>query len=227
MSVIGYEKSLSMLKIQKWVVNPCQECTHVVFDETGEAVIIDCGAYYPGERRHLLEYIEKERLHPVRLLLTHAHHDHLYGNDLIQEHFGLLPEVHEGDKGLMEHMLPLRIKEIFGDNYPYPIPMPERYLKSGEIISFGNHELKVIHTPGHTPGSVVFQCWSEKIAFTGDTLLSMNIGRTDFPGGDREQMAESLELIVHRLSDDTVIYPGHGKKSTMMYEKACNPYLLV
>ena len=218
---------MSGLKIQKWVVNPCQECTHVVSDETDEAVIIDCGVYYPGERRHLLEYIEKERLRPVRLLLTHAHHDHLYGNDLIQEHFGLLPEVHEGDKGLMEHMLPLRIKEIFGDNYPYPIPMPERYLKSGEIISFGNHELKVIHTSGHTPGSVVFQCWSEKIAFTGDTLLSMNIGRTDFPGGDREQMAESLELIVHRLSDDTVIYPGHGKKSTMMHEKACNPYLSV
>ena len=214
-----------MLKIQKWVVNPCQECTHVVSDETDEAVIIDCGVYYPSERIHLLEYIEKERLHPVRLLLTHAHHDHLYGNDLILEHFGLYPEVHEADKEFMLHMLPLRIKEMFGDNYPYTIPMPKKLLRSGEIISFGSHELKVIHTPGHSPGSVVFQCWSEKIAFTGDTLMSMTIGRTDFPESDNEQMAESLELIVHRLSDETVIYPGHGRKSTIGHEKACNPYL--
>ena len=84
-----------------------------------------------------MEYIEKEQLHPMRLLLTHAHHDHLYGNDLILEHFGLYPEVHEADKGLMLHMLPLRIKEIYGDNYTYSIPMPENYLHSGEIISFG------------------------------------------------------------------------------------------
>ena len=194
-------------------------------DETGEAVIIDCGVYYPSERRHLLEYIEQEHLHPVRLLMTHAHHDHIYGNDLILEHFGLLPEMHEGDKGIMEHMLPLRIKEIYGDNYPYPIPMPENYLRSREVIPFGNHELKVIHTPGQSPGSVVFYCWEEKVAFTGDTLLSMSIGRTDFPGGDREQMAESLELLTQRLPDNTIIYPGHGKKSTMQHEKTCNPYL--
>ena len=214
-----------MLKIQKWVVNPCQECTHVVSDETGEAVIIDCGVYYANERKRLVEYIEKEQLKPVHLLLTHSHHDHIYGNDLILDKYGLLPEIHEAEKNFMIYMLPLRIKEIYGDNYPYPIPMPGKTFKGGDFINFGNHQLKVIHTPGHSPGSVVFFCKEENIAFTGDTLLSMNIGRTDFPGGDREQMAESLELIVRRLNDDTVIYPSHGKKSTMLHEKACNPYL--
>lgn len=214
-----------MLKIQKWVVNPCQECTHVVSDETGEAVIIDCGVYYANERKRLVEYIEKEQLKPVHLLLTHSHHDHIYGNDLILDKYGLLPEIHEAEKNFMIYMLPLRIKEIYRDNYPYPIPMPGKTFKGGDFINFGNHQLKVIHTPGHSPGSVVFFCKEENIAFTGDTLLSMNIGRTDFPGGDREQMAESLELIVRRLNDDTVIYPSHGKKSTMLHEKACNPYL--
>lgn len=214
-----------MLKIQKWVVNPCQECTHVVSDETGETVIIDCGVYYPSERRHLLEYIAKEQLCPVRLLMTHAHHDHLYGNDLILEHFGLYPEVHEADKDIMLHMLPLRITEIYGDKYPYSIPMPENYLHSGEIITFGNHQLKVISTPGHSPGSVIFHCVEEKIAFTGDTLFSMSIGRTDFPEGDKEQMKESLKIIAQGLSEDTMIYPGHGKKSTMGHEMASNPYL--
>ena len=214
-----------MLKIQKWVVNPCQECTHVVSDETGEAVIIDCGVYYANERKRLVEYIEKEQLKPVHLLLTHSHHDHIYGNDLILDKYGLLPEIHEAEKNFMIYILPLLIKEIYGDNYPYPIPMPGKTFKGGDFINFGNHQLKVIHTPGHSPGSVVFFCKEENIAFTGDTLLSMNIGRTDFPGGDREQMAESLELIVRRLNDDTVIYPSHGKKSTMLHEKACNPYL--
>lgn len=140
-----------MLKIQKWVVNPNQECTHVVSDETGEAVIKDCGVYKPGERKRLLEYIEEEQLHPIRLLLTHSHHDHIYGNDFILEHFGLLPEVHEAEKDMMLHMLPLRIQKIFGDKYPNHIPMPERFLKSGEMVEFGNHRLKVIHTPGHSP----------------------------------------------------------------------------
>lgn len=215
-----------MLKIKKWVVNPCMECTHVVSDDTGEAVIIDCGVYYRNERNRLLDYIEEEGLKPVRCLLTHAHHDHLYGNDLILEHFGLYPEVHEDDKGVMLNMLPIQIKEIFGDKYPYNIPEPRHYLKTGETINFGNHQLRVISTPGHTPGSVVFHCWEEKVAFTGDTLMSFTIGRTDFAGGDEEQMAESLEIIMHRLSDETVIYPGHGKKSTMGYEKMNNPYLL-
>lgn len=137
------------------MTNPCEECSYVLSDETGEAVVIDCGTIYPGERKRLLDYITEERLQPIRLLLTHAHHDHVYGNDLIQEHFGLLPEVHEADRWLMTVQLPRRIGEIY-KAYPYPLPMPERYLTDDETIRFGKHSLCVIHTPGHTPGSVFF-----------------------------------------------------------------------
>lgn len=214
-----------MLKIEKMMVNPCQECTHVVSDETGEAVIIDCGVFHGSERRRLLAYLEQEELRPVRLLLTHAHHDHVYGNDLIQEHYGLLPEVHEADRQLMETQLLLRIQEIYGEKYPYPIPMPVSFLHDGESIRFGTHSLQVIGTPGHTPGSVVFYCEEEKLAFTGDTLFSMSIGRTDLLGGDEEVMQQSLQHLLDVLPDDTVIYPGHGKKSTIGHEKACNPFL--
>ena len=215
-----------MLNIKKFVVNPNQECTYVVSDETREAVIIDCGVFYPSERIRLLEYIAQEQLHPTRLLLTHAHHDHLFGNDLIKEHFGLLPEVHEDDRNIFLHILPLRIKELFGEKYPYPIPQPEYYLKSGEIIPFGSHQLRVMPTPGHTPGSVVFYCWEEKVAFTGDTLFSMGIGRTDLPGGDYKQMAESLDYILRRLPNEVVIHPGHGGKSSIGHERVCNHYLV-
>lgn len=216
---------ISMLKIEKMMVNPCQECTHVVSDETGEAVIIDCGVFYSTERRRLLAYLEREGLRPVRLLLTHAHHDHVYGNDLILEHYGLLPEVHEADQQLMESQLPQRIMEIYGENYPYPLPMPAKFLHDGDRVRFGVHSLQVIGTPGHTPGSVVFHCEEEKLAFTGDTLFAMSIGRTDLPGGDELAMHQSLQHLLELLPDDTVIYPGHGKKSTFGHEKACNPFL--
>lgn len=206
-------------------MNPYEECTHILSDETGEAVIVDCGAYYRNERRRLLEYIEKERLHPVRLLLTHAHHDHVYGNDLIQEHFGLLPEVHYGDKDLMTVLLRERIAECY-KKYPYSIPMPEHYLTDDEIIRFGSHEIKVIHTPGHTPGSVFFYCEAEGLAFSGDTLFYKDIGRSDLPGGDCDDLNASLRAITELLPDETVIYPGHGKKSTIGYEKVFNRYLV-
>lgn len=214
-----------MIKIHKWVVNPYQECTYIIHDETGEAIVIDCGAYYLNERRRLLEYIETERLRPVRLLLTHAHHDHLYGNDLMLEHFGLYPELHKADRDLMLHQLPLRLRQLYGDRFPYSVPLPQRYLKSDETIGFGNHHLKVLSTPGHTPGSVVFYCPEKRVAFTGDTLFSMDIGRTDLPGGCEEQMGESLQLLVSHFPDDMALYPGHGRKTTMGHEKACNPFL--
>lgn len=214
-----------MLKIEKMMVNPCQECTHVVSDETGEAVIIDCGAFYETERRRLLKYLEKENIRPVRLLMTHAHHDHVYGNDLVRDAFNLLPEVHESDKELMETFLPQRIAEIYGEKYQFDIPMPSNYLHDGDIIKFGNHSLEVLHTPGHTPGSVVFYCKEEKVAFTGDTIFSMSIGRTDLRGGNEEDMQRSLRYLLETLPNETILYPGHEKKTTIAYEKACNPFL--
>lgn len=104
--------------------------------------------------------------------------------------------------------------------------MPKHYLTDNEIICFGNHELKVIHAPGHTPGSVFFYCKEEGIAFSGDTLFYKGIGRSDLPGGNRDELTACLRFITELLPDETVIYPGHGKKSTIGYEKANNPYLL-
>ncbi len=214
-----------MMKLKRWVVNPFQECTYVLSDETGEAVIVDCGVYYPFEREQLMEYIEAEHLVPVRLLLTHAHHDHVYGNDLIYEHFGLLPEVHEGDKILMKEQLRGQIDEIYYE-YPYPLPMPEHYLNDDEVIRFGNHALRTIHTPGHTPGSVFFYCEEEGFALSGDTLFYKGIGRWDLPEGSKDDLYASLKYITDLLPDETVIYPGHDIMTTIGYEKTNNPYLI-
>lgn len=213
-----------MVKVEKFLGNEYEECSYVLFDETGEAVIIDCGVLIPSKRMGLLEYIEQNRLRPVRLLLTHAHHDHAYGNDLIHDHYGLLPEVHEDDRVLMTRQLPQRIAELH-KGYPYDIPMPEHYLADGEVITFGTHNLQVIHVPGHSPGSVVFYCAEERIAFTGDTLMKSWIGNTELMFSSPEDMFASLKHLVQVLPDDTVIYPGHYGKGVMADIKAKNEQL--
>ena len=213
-----------MVKIEKFLGNEYEECSYVMFDETREAVIIDCGVLIPRKRKDLLEFIEQNRLQPVRLLLTHAHHDHVYGNDLIHDRYGLLPEVHEDDRVLMTRQLPRRIAELHKD-YPYDIPMPEHYLTDGETITFGTHRLQVIHVPGHSPGSVVFYCAEEGIAFTGDTLMKSWIGNTELMFSSPEDMYASLKYLVQLLPDDTVIYPGHYGKGIMADIKAKNEQL--
>ena len=213
-----------MVKIEKFLGNEYEECSYVMFDETHEAVIIDCGVLIPRKRKDLLEFIEQNRLQPVRLLLTHAHHDHVYGNDLIHDRYGLLPEVHEDDRVLMTRQLPRRIAELHKD-YPYDIPMPEHYLTDGETITFGTHRLQVIHVPGHSPGSVVFYCAEEGIAFTGDTLMKSWIGNTELMFSSPEDMYASLKYLVQLLPDDTVIYPGHYGKGIMADIKAKNEQL--
>lgn len=214
------------VKVQKYVVNRCEECTYIVYDtDSREAVIVDCGVYFENERLRLLQFIEENRLRPVRLLLTHAHHDHVCGNDLIHERFGLLPEVHEADAPLMKGHLLLRIAEFYNNQYPYPIPMPEHYLVDDEVIGFGSHELRVIHTPGHSPGSVFFYCEEAGIAFSGDTLFAQDIGRTNLPFGSEMDIYNSLDHITQLLPDDTIIYPGHGGNSTIGKEKEKNPFL--
>lgn len=213
-----------MVQVQKFMVNTFEECTHIIWDETRDAVIIDCGVYKPGERERFIRFIEEQGLHPVRLLLTHAHHDHIYGNDLIRDRYGLLPEVHKADEWIMKEHLPIRIAQIY-KKYPYDIPMPEHYLTDGELIPFGNHELKVIHTPGHSPGSVFFYCEEAGIAFSGDTLYDDDIGSSNLTGGNYDQLMDSIDYILQLLPDETVIYPGHGAKNTLAKIKAHNPAL--
>ena len=214
-----------MVEIKKFLGNGFEQCTYVLSDETGEAVIIDCGLNYPAKRDDFLKYIEVKQLRPVRLLMTHAHHDHACGNDLILEHYGLLPEVHEDDMPLMTRLLPQRISETYKEYPVTSIPMPEHYLTDGEEIAFGNHSLQVIHVPGHSPGSVVFYCAEAKLAFTGDTLMKSWIGNTELMFSSPQDMFTSLKHLVDLLPDEVVIYPGHYGKATVADVKAKNEQL--
>jgi glyoxylase-like metal-dependent hydrolase (beta-lactamase superfamily II) len=213
-----------MFNIQRIECNPLQENCYVVSDETKECVIIDCGAYYEEEHEALQHYIDSNQLKPIHLLATHAHLDHNFGAVRLYHQYGLKVEICEEDKELLEH-LPEQAKTLFGMTISEERPQVGRLLKDGDTITFGNHTLQVLQTPGHTHGSCLFYCEEEHTAFTGDTLFRMSIGRTDFAEGSWAEMDNSLKNVISKLPKETVVLSGHGPQSTIADELQYNPYL--
>ena len=223
------------MDIKRIVCNPLQENCYIVSDDSRECVIIDCGAYYDEECTAIQRYITDRQLKPVHLLATHAHLDHNFGNIFLYKTYGLKPEICAEDSELLEDM-PNQARSLFGMNISEDQPPIGRLLKNNDIITFGNHQLQVILTPGHSHGSALFSCQSENVAFSnqhsecgvafsGDTLFRMSIGRTDFAEGSWQDMERSLRTIATLLPPDTLILPGHGPQTTLSDELAHNPYM--
>ena len=212
-----------MIRIERFVCNMLQENCYVVSDDSQECVIIDCGAWYEEERKAVKDYILSNGLTPTHLLCTHGHVDHNFGIDTIHEAFGLSPEIHEQDGAFMAHLADQAI-QFTGFRLSNHYPSVASYLSDGDEIAFGTHVLHVIHTPGHSRGSVCFHIADEHLLFTGDPLFRQSIGRTDLEGGSMMQIIQSLRLLA-QLPDETSILPGHGPKSTMGDELRMNPFL--
>jgi glyoxylase-like metal-dependent hydrolase (beta-lactamase superfamily II) len=213
-----------MLNIKTFAFNLLQENTYVVSDDTLDCVIIDCGAYYDDERKALTDYISSQGLKPRHLLATHGHWDHNLGNDTIYQTYGLQVEAAKEDDFIITD-IPRNFQSIIGAPLRRQYPAVGRFFGPDETIRFGHHSLQVLKTPGHSPGSVVFYCAEEHIAFTGDTLFRMSVGRTDFEGGSYEALMNSLANVLAKLPSETVILPGHGPQSTIADELRYNPYL--
>ena len=213
-----------MLHIEKFTVNMIQENCYIVNDETLDAVIIDDGAFYPEEKQAIEQYIEQNHLRPVHLLNTHAHFDHVLGNRAIYDKYGLLTELHEADAYLLDS-LHTQVREMMGwEMEEVQIPAG-KFLTEQDEITFGSHKLRVIATPGHTPGGICFYCEQEQVLFSGDSLFQYSIGRTDFPGGNLMSLISSLKQKVLTLPDDTQVLSGHGPATTVGQEKSANLYL--
>jgi len=213
-----------MLNIKTFAFNLLQENTYVVSDDTLDCVIIDCGAYYDDERKALTDYISSQGLKPRHLLATHGHWDHNLGNDTVYKTYGLQVEAAKEDDFIITD-IPRNFQSIIGAPLRRQYPAVGRFFGPDETIRFGHHSLQVLKTPGHSPGSVVFYCAEEHIAFTGDTLFRMSVGRTDFEGGSYEALMNSLANVLAKLPSETVILPGHGPQSTIADELRYNPYL--
>ena len=213
-----------MLNIQRFTCNMLQENCYVVYDETKECVIIDCGAFYPEEHQAISRFIHDNKLTPVHLIATHGHFDHNIGNDVIYKEFGLKVELRIEDQSLIENLAD-QASSMLGMLLQKEYAPVGHYFTDGETVAFGNHSFTILHTPGHTPGSCVFYCEEEKVAFTGDTLFKQSIGRTDFSGGSYAQMKESLKLL-RSLPESTILLCGHGPQTSMADELRSNPYLI-
>lgn len=213
-----------MLTVKCFTCNMLSENCYVVSDESRDCVIIDCGAYYPEEGQAIVGYIRQQQLTPRHLLCTHGHFDHCMGNGYIFRAFGLKPRAHQDDSFLMEKM-EQQTSDILGIPIHLDVPPVGSYLTDSDNITFGSHTWQILHTPGHTPGGIVFYDADEHIAFSGDTLFRMSIGRTDFERGSYADMITSLHMLATQLPADTKIYAGHGPETTMADEIRYNPYL--
>lgn len=212
-----------MINVKCFVFNMLQENCYIVSDETREAVIIDCGAYYDAERQAVVDYVREHQLTVQHLLCTHGHFDHCFGNDTVWHTFGVGPEISEKDSCLMD--IDAQMRSMMGVGFGRESAPVRRFFEEDETVSFGTHHLQVLPTPGHTPGGVSFYCKEEKLVFTGDTLFRMSVGRTDFDGGSWNDLHDSLAKVLAKLPADTTVMPGHGPKSRIGEELQMNPYL--
>ncbi|MBA2613136.1 MAG: MBL fold metallo-hydrolase [Bacteroidetes bacterium] len=211
-----------MLYLKSFTFNPFSQNTYLLYDDEGTAFIIDPGNYTSSENTILKNFIEEKKLKLSRLLLTHAHIDHILGNKFIFDTYGLLPETHEEELFFIE-----RLPETAAMyNVPCdPSPFPEKFILPGDKINLGVYEFETIFTPGHSPGSISFYNKENKLLISGDVLFQNSIGRTDLPKGDHDTLLQSIREKLFVLPDDVKVYSGHGPSTTIGYEKQNNPFL--
>ncbi len=203
--------------------NPFQENTYILYDDTKECVIIDPGCFENAEKLELDNFISANNLKPVRLINTHCHIDHVFGNRFVSERYNIELEIHKGELPVLEAVP--RVSEFYGIPFPEPSPMPGSFIEEGDIISFGDTKLETLFTPGHSPASISFYCKEAKILIAGDVLFREGIGRTDLPGGDFDTLIASIKEKFFPLGDDIKVYSGHGPETTIGWEKDNNPFL--
>jgi len=214
-----------MTTIKTFPVNPLEENCYIISDETGEGCIIDCGCLYEEEWINIKTYLCQKGIKLVRYLNTHCHFDHIFGSGYVFHDFGLKIEMHENERD--QYLNIEKQLSAFGISSLKHSPLApiSKYLVEGDKITFGNNNLEVIETPGHSAGGLCFYCKEGKCLFTGDTLFQGSIGRTDFEGGNFNQLIECIRGKLLVLPQDTQVYPGHGAATTIGYEIKNNMYL--
>lgn len=211
-----------MFNIHFFTFSPVEENTYIIWNESKDAVVIDPGCYFAHEKEQLQDFMSKSGLTPKMLLNTHCHLDHVFGNKFVAETYGLTLQLHEKEKKLLDYAPASGLMwNLPFDNYTGELI----FLKEGETIKLGDDELKILFTPGHSPGSICFYCQKQNFIISGDVLFNKSIGRTDLPGGDHQTLLKSIREKLFVLPDDTLVYPGHGPKTTTGFEKKYNPFL--
>ncbi len=213
---------MSAITLKRFVVNQLGVNAFVLHDATGDCVIVDPGCNTGEEFDALLTYIHEHGLKTVAIVNTHGHFDHIFGNARFQSEFGCPVYMHKDDLMLVEHAD--KYAGIFGFAMDKP-PLPAKFLSDGDTFSFGESSLQVLHVPGHSPGSICLYSKPDGFVICGDALFYGSIGRTDLPGGDHAVLIDAIKKKLMTLPRSTVVWPGHGPKTTIGREYDTNPFL--
>jgi hydroxyacylglutathione hydrolase len=210
------------MKIKLFVFNPVQVNTYVAYDDTKECVIIDPGCCNDQESGILKKFISENSLVPKMAVATHFHFDHLMGAADVCSHYNIPLAGHKKyifwwEIGMLEQA------QSFGFSMKEP-PEPTILLEQGSTLQFGNTTFKAIDCPGHSPCSIALYHQESFTLFSGDVLFNMSIGRTDLPGGDFDQIIDSIKKRFFTLPEEVTVYPGHGESTTVGAEKRGNPF---
>ena len=211
------------MKIACLQFNPIQENTYVVWDDTKECAVIDAGNSNPREDAALDNFIAEHGLKPVLAVNTHGHFDHTLGVEHLKQRYGIPFALSSKDRFLLDNAT--TSGSVFGVKVGQ-MPAAEIDLDMLSEVRFGKTSLRVIRTPGHTPGHVALYEPASKSLFTGDTLFRESIGRTDLPGGDYSWIMRSILERLIPLGDETEVYPGHGESTTIGHESLYNPFVV-
>lgn len=213
-----------MFSVEIFEFNPFQENTYVVYDETGEATVIDAGCYGREEEQQLAEFIGSKGLTVKALINTHSHLDHVLGAYFVKDRYKVPMLIHRFDEQT------LRMGKVSSVMYGidhFSEVTADGFLDERIPFRFGNQAFDVLFLPGHAPGHVGFYHPQQKVLFGGDVLFHRSIGRTDLPGGDYDTLIDSIHDKIFTLPDDVVVYPGHGQPTTVGEEKAENPFCAI
>ena len=211
------------MKIKLFVFNPFQENTYLLISEDNECILIDPGCAGKDEKERLKAYLQENGLVLKRVLNTHLHLDHAFGNSFLFHHYGIGAEAHQADEFLLKEMS--RRATLFGVGKPDDVTPLRNYLNEGDVIKLGNIELNVLHVPGHSPGSLVYYAPKDNCVFVGDVLFQGCIGRTDLEKGNYKDLITNIRSKLLTLPDETVVFSGHGLRTTIGEERRGNPYL--
>jgi len=211
-----------MANVRSFVNNPYQENTYILYDASGECVIIDPGMYTSNEQNTVVRFIKDNSLTPVLLLNTHCHIDHVLGNKFVFDQYSLKPQFNIGESDTLAAVI--AYAPAMGFRYDAS-PVPDTFLPEEGFVTFGNTELQLIFAPGHSPAHLCFYDKDANILIGGDVLFRNSIGRTDLPGGNHNLLIKNIKEKLLLLPDDCTVYPGHGPETTIGYEKQHNPYL--
>ena len=211
-----------MTNIKVIPFNHYQVNTTLLWNDDKECVIVDA-ACSPEEQQILKDFIDKNELLPVKILLTHAHADHLEGLRFVCETYNLPVVMH---KNGLPFLMNAEVQgSMMGFNLQGVADLKPEFIDESEIITFGKSQLKVLHCPGHAPGSLCFYSEETNVIITGDVLFKESIGRTDLPGGDYDMLINNIRTKLLVLQDSCTVIPGHGPLTTIGEEKIYNPFL--